>query len=154
LRAPSAAAPPLVRLVLGLYVAWAGIALASETGAALESWDLRQGNAAPCEWRFGMAPVARLRRCLAGVAADGRVPRDSVVVFASPAGPCQADFYRARWAAYLLPELQVVAPGDPWGSPLAGFLIAYRLEPAPPPGARLELLRQLEGGRLYRIRRP
>jgi hypothetical protein len=164
LRAPSPAVPPLVRLVLGLFVAWAGIALGNETGAALESWDFRELNTAPgsarehypapCEWRLGMAPVDRLRRCLAGVAADGRVPRDSVVVFTSPAGPCRADFFRARWAAYLLLELQVVAPGDPLASPLASFLISYRVEPVPPPGGSLELLRQLEGGRLYRIRRP
>lgn len=138
-------------------MAWAGIALASETGSALGWWDFRQGNAAPCRWRPGTAPVDRLRQCLAGVAAAGRLPRDSVVLFASPAGACDngdSAFYRSRWAAYLLPRLQVVAPGDPRADAVACFLISYHVEPAPPSGASLELLRQLAGGRLYRVRRP
>jgi hypothetical protein len=137
-----------------MFVAWAGIALASETGTALGWWDFRQGNDLPSRWRLGMAPVDRLRQCLDGVAADGRVPRDSVVLLASPAGDRDPVFFRSRWAAYLLPRLQVVAPGDPRADAVASFLIAYHVEPAPPPGASLELVRQLAGGRLYRVRRP
>ena len=144
--------PPLVRLVLALFVVWGGVALAHETGDVLAGWDARQANREPCVWRFGMAPVERLERCLAGV--EGWVPRDSVVIFASPAGPCSAEFYRWRWAAYLLPDLLVSSPGDHDGRQRAEYVIAYRMLPEPPPGASLELLRPLVGGHLYRIHRP
>jgi hypothetical protein len=143
---------PLVRLVLVLFVGWAAVALARETGAALADWDARQVNRAPCMWRLGMAPAERFRRCLAEV--EGRVPAGSVVIFVSSPGDCGAEFFRWRWAAYLLPDLDVVTPDDLAGRHLASHLIAYRTAPVPPPGARLVLLRQLEGGRLFRIQRP
>ena len=146
------APPPLVRLVLVLAVVWAGAALAYRTGAALAGWDTRRANRPACVWRFGTGPVASLRRCLAGV--EGRLPRDSVVVFESPPGPCGSQFFCWRWAAYLLPDLEVSPPDDPVGSRLAAYLVTYRTEPAAPPGSRLVLVRQLEGGRLYRIQRP
>ena len=143
---------PLVRLVLVLVVVWAGAALAYRTGAALTGWDARQANRAACRWRFGTGPVASLRHCLAGV--EGWLPGDSVVVFDSPPGPCSSQFFCWRWAAYLLPDLEVSPPDDPDGSRLASYLIAYRTEPAPSPGSRLVLVRELAGGRLYRIHRP
>jgi len=143
---------PLVRLVLVLFVVWAGAAMAYRTGAALTGWDTRRADRLACEWSLGTGPVTRLERCLAGV--EGWVPRDSVVVFDSAPGPCNSQFFRWRWAAYLLPELEVSLPDDPDGSRLATYLIAYRTEPAPPPGSRLVLVRQLADGRLYRIHRP
>jgi len=143
---------PLVRLVLVLFVVWAGAALAYRTGAALTGWDLRRADRPACEWSLGTAPVAALGRFLAGV--EGWLPRDSVVLFESPPGPCNSPFFRWRWAAYLLPELEVSLPDDPDGSRLAAYLIAYRTAPAPPPGTRLVLVRQLADGRLYRIDRP
>ncbi|MBV8202971.1 MAG: hypothetical protein JOZ15_20325 [Acidobacteria bacterium] len=143
---------PLVRLVLVAFVGWAAVALVRETGAALAGWDARQINRTPCMWRLGMAPAERLRRCLAGV--EGWLPAGSVVVFVSPPGVCSAEFFRWRWAAYLLPDLEIVPPDDPAGRQLASHLVAYRAEPVPPPGTHLVLLRQLEGGRLFRIHRP
>jgi hypothetical protein len=139
------------RLVLGLCLGWAALALARETGDAWEGWSQRQRNNLPCGWRFGMAPVERLRRCLGGI--DGLVPSGSVVAFASLPGGCSAEFFRWRWAAYLLPGLEVVSLDDPAARQLAAYLITYRRLPEPPPGTRLELLRQLEGGRVYRILR-
>lgn len=143
---------PLVRLVLVLFVVWAGAALAYRTGDALTGWDARRANRPACVWGFGTGPVASLGRCLAGV--EGWLPPDSVVVFDSPPGPCNSQFFRWRWAAYLLPDLEVSSPDDPDGSRLASYLITYRTEPAPPPGTRLVLVRQLAGGRIYRIHRP
>jgi hypothetical protein len=143
---------PLVRLVLVLFVVWAGAAMAYRTGAALTGWDMRRADRPACAWSLGTGPVARLRRCLAGV--EGWLPRDSVVVFDSPPGPCNSRFFCWRWAAYLLPDLAVSLPDDPDGSRLAEYLVAYRTEPAPAPGSRLVLVRQLADGRLYRIHRP
>ena len=143
---------PLVRLVLVLFVVWAGAALANRTGAALTGWDMRRADRPACEWSLGTGPVARLGRCLAGV--EGWLPRDTVVVFESPPGPCNSRFFCWRWAAYLLPDLEVSLPDDPDGSRLAAYLIAYRTEPAAPPGSLLVLVRQLADGRLYRIHRP
>jgi hypothetical protein len=146
------APPPLVRLALVLFVAWAGAAMAYRTGAALTGWDTRRADRPACEWSLGTGPVAHLGRCLAGV--EGWLPRDSVVLFESPPGPCNSRFFRWRWAAYLLPDLAVSLPDDPDGSRLAAYLIAYQTEPEPPPGSRLVLVRQLADGRLYRIHRP
>jgi hypothetical protein len=143
---------PLVRLVLVLFAVWAGAALAYRTGFALTGWDTRRADRPACLWRLATGPVASLRRCLAGV--EGRVPRDSVVVFDSPPGPCGSQFFCWRWAAYLLPNLEVSLPGDPDGSRLAAYVIAYRTEPAPCPGTRLVLIRRLADGSLYRIDRP
>jgi hypothetical protein len=143
---------PLVRLVLVLFVGWSAVALARGTGAAVASWDARQVNRSPCMWRLGMAPVERLRRSLAGV--EGWLPPDTVVLFVSSPGTCGAAFFRWRWAAYLLPDLELSSPDDVNGQRLAAYLIAYRTEPAPPPGGHLVLVRQLDGGRLFRIVRP
>ena len=143
---------PLVRLGLGLFVAWAGIALAWETGASLQGWDTREPNRTPFLWRLGTAPVARLRLCLNGV--EGFLPPGSAAVFASPEGDYGAAFFRWRWAAYLLSDLQLSPADDLLGWQAASYLIAYRTLPAPPPGASLVLIRPLEGGRLYRIHHP
>jgi len=148
-------AKPLARWLLGLLLAWSGVALTREAVVTRHDWSQRQRNVPPCLWRFGMAPVERLRACVAGV--EGLLPRDSLVLFASPsAGLCNPEFFRWRWAAYLLPDLLVARPDDLEARQLATYLLAYRrpVQPAPPPGGRLVLVRQLAGGRLYRIHRP
>jgi hypothetical protein len=124
----------------------------SECRAAAASWSHRQANVLPNRWQLGSAPVSRLERCLAGV--EGLLPRDSVVLFASPDGPVAAPFFRWRWAAYLLPDLNVVAPRDEDGERAAAYAIGYHLEPTPPPHSHLDLSRQMDGCRLYRIVRP
>jgi hypothetical protein len=146
------APPPLCRLILVLFVVWAGAALVVRAGAAVAGWDTRGADRPACVWRFGTAPAEVLRRSLARV--EGWLPPDTVVLFVSPAGPCNAPFFCWRWAAYLLPDLEVSPPGDPKGSRRATYLIAYQTGPAPPPGTHLVFVRQLAGGRLYRIDRP
>jgi len=144
------APPPLCRLLLVLFVAWAGAALAARTGLAVAGWDTRRADRPACVWRLGTGPAESLRRCLARV--DGWLPADTVVVFVSPPGPC--NFFCWRWAAYLLPDLEVSPPDDVEGSRRAAYLIAYQTRPAPPRGTHLVFVRQLAGGRLYRIDRP
>jgi hypothetical protein len=138
--------------VLGLWLAWAFFALVSENRGAMSAWNRRQENALPNRWEFGGAPVNRLQRCLAGV--EGLLPRDSVVLFDSPDGPLAARFFRWRWAAYFLPDLNVAPPQDDRGASTASYAIGYHLEPTPPPGSHLDFSRQLDGCRLYRIVRP
>jgi hypothetical protein len=141
--------PPFVRVLLAGALVWAAVALLREAGGTLAAWDDRATNAPPCEWHFGMAPVERLHHALAGV--EGWLPRDTVLVFASPDGACGTEFFRWRWAAYLLPDLDVVLPRDAAG---AAYEATYRREPQPLPGSRLEAVRDLDGGRLYRLVRP
>jgi hypothetical protein len=141
-----------VRLILALCLGWAVLGLIHDTADAWDGWSRRGWNSVPCAWRLGMAPVERLRRCLAGV--DGLVPAGTVVAFASQNSPCDGQFFRWRWAAYLLPQLEVTTLDDVDGQQLSAYLITYRLLPAPLPGTRLYLVRQLDGGRLYRINRP
>jgi hypothetical protein len=143
--------PLLVRLVVSLALVWAAVALAREAGAAVAGWDDRRLNALPCNWRFGMAPVERLERSLAEV--RDWLPRDGVVLFASPPGSCGAQFYRWRWAAYLMPNLQVRTPDWFADRRQTAYELAWDIRPAPPPGCRLDSLRDLDGGsgQIYRV---
>jgi hypothetical protein len=134
-----------VRLLAGLALGWAAFCVAVETRGSLSYYMARGGNVSPYLWRFGMAPVERLARCLAE--ARELMPAGSVVAFVSPDGPGDADFFRWRWAAYLLPDEDVVRWRDAEGA-RAGFLITYRRQVD---GTALRMLRQLHGGRLYRI---
>jgi hypothetical protein len=138
-----------VGLLLGLALVWSGAGLLGEVQSALDGFAGRQGNALPFFWRFGTAPVERF----AGVMAAARplLPPGSIVAFASTDGPRQADFFRWRWAAYLLPEQHVVLLNDHTGRDMAGFLgfvLTYRKQAQDP---TYELVAQLPGGRLYRV---
>jgi hypothetical protein len=138
----------LVRVLLAGALVWAAVALLREAGGALAAWDDRAGNTPPCAWHFGMAPVERLHRALDGV--EGWLPRNTILVFASPDGACGTEFFRWRWAAYLLPDLDLVLPRDA-ATAGATYEVTYRRDPAPLPGIRLEPERDLDGGRLYRL---
>ena len=133
-------------VLLGVGVAWSGAGLLREVRDAVEELDARGGNALPFFWRFGMAPVGRFARCMA--AARAVLPAGAVVAFDSAEGPRDADFFRWRWAAYLLPEQHLVRAGDPRARALAGFLLTYRKEVR---DGSHQLLTQLPGGRLYRV---
>jgi hypothetical protein len=133
-------------LVLGIGVAWSGAGLVSEVRDAVEELDARAGNAVPFFWRFGMAPVERFARCMA--AARPLLPPGSVVAFESLEGPREADFFRWRWAAYLLPEQHLVRARDARAGSPAAFLLTYRKEAQDP---RYRLVSRLPGGRLYRL---
>ena len=73
-------------------------------------------------------------------------PDESPVQADASAG---GDFYRWRWAAYLLPEYDVLAISDPKAGELARYLIAHR-QPIDHP--RAEKIRQLTGCVLYRVK--
>jgi len=144
----------LGRSLLGLLVLWAAAALLVEVRGALTSWDARAEWREPAEsWRLGTPQAARLERCLAS--ARRLVPAGSVVAFAAPDEPRMNAFFATRWAAYLMPAHDVLARDDPAAGMMAEYVIAYgvplqdpRLDP------RIELVRQLPGCRLYRVRRP
>jgi hypothetical protein len=137
------------RLVLALFLAWSAFAFLAELSDTFAGWDRRESERSdPIRWRFGVRQVGILEQCLAE--ARQEIPPGSVVAFASPQGPAAADFYRWRWAAYLLPEYDVLAVTDPKAGELAQYLIAHR-QPIDHP--RAEKVRQLTGCVLYRVKR-
>lgn len=136
------------RLILVLFLAWSAFAFLAEFADTFAGWDRRESERSdPIRWRFGVRQVGILEQCLAE--ARQEIPKGSVVAFASPQGPAAADFYRWRWAAYLLPEYDVLAISDPKAGELAQYLIAHR-QPIDHP--RAEKIRQLTGCVLYRVK--
>lgn len=142
------------KLILGFALAWAVLSLLRETGRALAELDGRaelQGDVT--SWQLGTPPVERLDRCLDLV--RRHVLPGRVVVFASStdAGP-DGEFFRWRWAAYLLPQYDLAplqSPVPPETARLAEYLIAYDRALQIP---RLEALDGSPGCRLYRVRKP
>ena len=135
------------KLILGLAVAWCGVWFLRETGEALDGYDFRQqARSGPQTWRTGTPELARLERCLAGV--RERVPAGRRIAFASPEEQSRDDFFRWRWAAYDLPEHDLLFAQDPASLSAAEYLIDYGRGVH---GSRLELLARLHGCRLYRI---
>ena len=136
------------RLLLGFLLAWSAFAFLAELTQALEEYDRRQTlRTHPILWRFGMPQVKVLEQCL--TEARQIIPRGSVVVFASPRDPAEAGFFRWRWAAYFLPELDVIRLEDPRAAEIAQYLIAHRLLIEHP---RAEHLKRLTGCHLYRVK--
>ena len=139
----------LKRFLLGLLVVWAAAGLLAEMSTALSSYDRRAQPTAFPAWRFGAPEPRRLARCLQE--ARQAMPPGSIVAFASPDVPPGAAFERWRWAAFLLPDYDVVPADDPAALAVAQYAIACDRRPAIP-GA--EPIRRLPSGRLYRVRRP
>lgn len=136
------------RLILVLFLAWSAFAFLAELAETFAGFDRRESERSdPIRWRFGVRQVGILEQCLAE--ARREIPAGSVVAFASPEGPAAAEFYRWRWAAYLLPEHDVLAISDPKAGELARYLIAHR---RPIDHPRAEKVRQLTGCVLYRVR--
>lgn len=135
------------RLLLGLLLAWSATAFLAELQEAIEVYDRRTVHRSdPVRWRFGTAPVDILERCM--TEAGRLIPSGSVVIFTSP-GPEAADFYRWRWAAYFLPEDDLIRPSQPGAGALAQYLISHRVPIQHP---RAELVKPLTACRLYRVR--
>ena len=138
------------RLILVFFVAWSAFAFLAELQDTLAGWDRRESERSdPIRWRFGVRQVGILEQCLSE--ARQLIPPGSVVAFASPPSPdaaAAADFYRWRWAAYLLPEYDVLAISDPRAGELAQYLIAHR-QPIDHP--RAEKVRQLTGCVLFQV---
>lgn len=139
-------------LVLGLAVAWAGFGFLAEHRAALAGFDGRERwTHLPVSWRPGMPPVERLAACLD--AARSALPGGAAVAFSSPADAGGSAFFRSRWAAYLMPERDVLAWDDPHAPVAAGWVIAFRQDLSDPRDPRLEPAGRWPGCRLYRVRR-
>lgn len=135
------------RLVLGFFLAWSAFAFLSELQEALEVYDRRSIHRSyPVRWRFGTPQVGILQQCLAE--ARALIPPGSVVVFTSP-GPEEAAFYRWRWAAYELPEHDVIRLETPRAGEIAQYLISHRVPIQHP---RAEPVKALTGCRLFRVK--
>jgi hypothetical protein len=140
------------KLLLGLAMAWAGYAALREVNAALAGYDLRDRRpAGPLQWRAGMPPVGDLERFAAR--ARPLLPAGSVVLFASPrsAPGSAADeaLFRYRWAAYFLPEVDLVEAGTAAGA-RADYALSFRESL---PAGRFQPLARLPGGWVWRVRR-
>lgn len=136
------------RLVLGLFLAWSAFAFLAELNEAFGGYDGRESyRSDPIRWRSGTLPVNILEGCLAE--AREIVPKGSVVVFASPPGPGQAEFYRWRWAAYSMPEHDLIPLSDRRAGEIGQYLITHRLPIEHP---RAELVKSLTGCKLYRVK--
>lgn len=137
----------LRKAILALALAWAGYAAVREVAAAVSGYRHRATRLeSAITWRPGMPQVEVLERFIA--AARPLLPRGSAVVFAG--GDDDQDFFRYRWAAYLLPEVDLIPFADPARSE-AQYLLAYRRKIDHP---RLQQIRRLPAGRLYRILPP
>ena len=114
------------RLLLGLFLAWSAFAFLAELNEAFGGYYGRESYLSdPIRWRSGTLPVNILEGCLAE--AREIVPKGSVVVFASPPGPGQAEFYRWRWAAYSMPEHDLIPLSDRRAGEIGQYLITHRL---------------------------
>jgi hypothetical protein len=134
-------------LVLGCLLSWSALHFWYEAQQAATDFQHRQEKRShPVLWRFGMSQVSALERCAAGV--REHVPAGSYVAFYSPNPLSNAAFYRWRWAAYYLPEDNVLPMNDPATARQAQFLVAFRSEFSHPRAVPME---RLPGCRLYRV---
>lgn len=145
----------LRKVIPALLLLWCAVSFSAEMNRALDGWDRRATSArGPRTWRFGNPQLERLITCLDDVRL--RVPPGSFIAFASPAtppsreGPEQNAFFRVRWAAWFLPEHEVLAIDDPSAPEVAEYVIDYRAGLNLP--KRLELVAQLRGCRLFKVR--
>jgi hypothetical protein len=140
------------KLILGIALSWGVLAFLRETGLALGEVDARAENRSALPyWRLGTPQVEKLDRCLALV--RERVPPGRVVVFASPPDTeprTLHEFFRWRWAAFLLPQYDVAPLQGPDTGRLAEYLIAYQRTIENP---RLEAMAEVPGCQLYRVRK-
>lgn len=142
--------PPALAVLLGLAVVWAAYAAGREASRAFAGLRAQKSPlAGAIGWREGTPPVHRFRRFVD--AARPHLPAGGKVVFLSPDYGPGEQFFRSRWAAYLLPEVEVLPLDDPAARQVGEYLLAYR-QPVEHP--RVELLQRLPDGWLYRIRPP
>jgi len=142
----------LRKAIPALLLLWCALSFAVEMGKALEAWDQRTTSThRPVAWRFGNPQLDRMAECLDD--ARDRVPPGSVIAFASPSGQDARGernaFFRALWAAYLLPEHEILPIDDPSAPRVAEYAIDFRVGLDLP---RLEFLAQLRGCRLFKVR--
>lgn len=129
------------KLLLAVLLLWNVFGLARATILTVESWRNRATfNLPPLYWRLGAPRPEELRHC--AEFAGRFVPRGSRIVVAD----AEADFFRWRWAAYLLPAHDVL---DTSSVESADFLLFVGKETFPPRGT---LARQEPPCSIYRLR--
>jgi hypothetical protein len=139
-RAATLRSVALRRLVAGLLLAWSAALLAREATAAFSGWrDRRDHSGHPFVWRFDTPATNWLARCLAS--ADAAAEPGSRIVLLAP----KEDFFRGRWAAYLLPAHDLIADHRE----LANADLVVALNGATLPGASV-----VGGGKRCRLLRP
>jgi len=106
---PASGAVPVRATLALLLLVWSAIAFGRESWSACDDWRHRfeRPIASPWMWRLGTPALERLARCMQRAASVA--PADSMVAF----GDRDADFLRWRWAAYELPQNDVLMEHDP-----------------------------------------
>jgi hypothetical protein len=136
----------LKRGILAAGVVWCGFSLLAALHGSVSRYDLRNDRpTAPALWRLGTRAPARLQGCLAEV--ERRIPKTATVSVLSLPGPAEAEFYRWRWAAYLLPEHDVVLEDPPRLGYPRDYVVALQRKAE---GEGLKLIYEHPGCRLYR----
>jgi hypothetical protein len=143
----------LKRLVLGGLAAWAAVGFLQEVNGAVAGRDGRGREDGGLPWRFGAREPTALADTVEAARAD--LPRGAAVAFAAGDDPPGSRLVAWRWAAYLLPDRDVLMIDDPAAARLATNVIAFRTEIRDP---RLETVRRLPDGWLYlvktKVKRP
>lgn len=137
----------LKRLFVGLLAAWAGYAFLIELNRGVSAWDDREHSVGAWGWRFESPETDALIRSLD--VARKAIPPGAPIVFTAPDDPQGVEFAAWRWAAYLMPDRDVLSMGDPETPQLAQYAIGYQKEIHHP---RAELMQRLPDGWLYRVK--
>jgi hypothetical protein len=139
----------LKRLTVGVLTAWAACAFLIEMNRAVAAWDDREHFIGAWGWRFESPETAALIRSLD--VARTAIPPGTVIAFTAPDNPPGVEFTAWRWAAYLMPDHDVLSVNDPEAEQIAQYAIGYQREIHHP---RAELILRLPDGWLYRVKRP
>jgi hypothetical protein len=136
------------RILVGGVAVWSVATLAWEAASVARPWraDAPQLPRGVWAWQLQNPQVENLARLLR--AAERHLPAGSRVAFEPPAIDPERRFL---WAAYLLPRHDVVLPADLAGRvETVDYWLVQRARRDDP---RLELVAELPGGALYRVRR-
>jgi hypothetical protein len=136
----------LPAILLALLLAWSALALAraAYTTGALSLGPQRNYRLAS-RWLPGTRQVEELERFLGVVAAA--TPPGSRVAFLSDKSLTPDGLYSDLWAAYLLPEREVVPAADPRAWAVASYVAAWRTRLDAPD---LGLIRETADGAIYK----
>jgi len=139
----------LKRLILGGLAAWTACAFLVELNHTVAAWDGREHVDPAWGWRFETPETGALSRSLD--VARKAIPPGAAIAFTAPDDPPGAELVASRWAAYLMPDRDVLSVNDPEAGQIAQYAIGFRKEIRHP---RAELMLRLPDGWLYRVKRP
>jgi hypothetical protein len=143
---PGPTSSRLPAILLAVLLGWSALALAraAYTTGALALGPQRNYRLAS-RWLPGTRQVDELERFLGVVAAA--TPPGSRVAFLSDKSLTPDGLYSDLWAAYLLPEREVVPAADPRAWALASYVATYRTRLHAP---GLSVIRETPDGAIYR----